>query len=73
MISTIPDEHPRTIINDGEVTPGGDAVVFGTKDTSFQEPLGHLYLFTPTDGTITSLLPGQTCSNGKVIVRDDEG
>lgn len=66
-LGTIPDPHPRTIINDAEVTPDGRAVVFGTKDTRFAEPLAGLYLFTPGDNRVTRLRDGQTCSNGKVF------
>lgn len=66
-LAAIPDTHPRTIINDAEIVPGGRAVVFGTKDVNFADPLAHLYLFTPSDNTITVLAGGQTCSNGKVF------
>lgn len=69
----IPDDHPRTIINDGEIVPGGRAVVFGTKDVKFAEPIADLYLFTPADRWITKLAGGQTCSNGKVFARDGSG
>ena len=72
-LATIPDDHPRTIINDGEVLPGGEAIVFGTKDTKFQEAIGYLYLFTLADSKITVLAAGQTCSNGKFFARDDQG
>jgi sugar lactone lactonase YvrE len=64
-LATIPDPHPRTIINDGEMTPDGSAIVFGTKDLRFAEPLGHLYLLTLADRQLTVLKDGQTCSNGK--------
>ncbi len=63
----LPDTNPRTIINDGEIVPGGRAIVFGTKDLQFEEPIGHLYLFTLNDYSLSVLLPGQTCSNGKVF------
>ncbi len=66
-LAAIPDTHPRTIINDAEIVPGGSAVVFGTKDTSFADPIAHLYLFTVADNSITVLADGQTCSNGKVF------
>lgn len=65
--ATIPDANPRTIINDGEIAPGGRAIVFGTKDTTFTEPIAHLYLFTLADHRLTVLADGQTCSNGKVF------
>lgn len=66
-LAAIPDADPRTIINDGEVVPGGRAVVFGTKDLKFAAPIAHLYLFTLDDHRLTVLAGGQTCSNGKVF------
>jgi sugar lactone lactonase YvrE len=66
----IPDPSPRTIINDGEGAPDGRAVVFGTKDLQFKEPIADLYLFTLDDRKVRTLAPGQTCSNGKVFARD---
>jgi sugar lactone lactonase YvrE len=73
LLDTIPDTDKRTIINDGEIVPGGAGIVFGTKDTQFREPIAHLYLYTLADGKLTTLLGGQTCSNGKVFVRDGNG
>lgn len=67
--ATIPDANPRTIINDGEIVPGGRAIVFGTKDLRFAEPIAHLYLFTLDDKKLVTLADGQTCSNGKVFAR----
>ncbi|MFO0801130.1 MAG: SMP-30/gluconolactonase/LRE family protein [Gemmataceae bacterium] len=67
------DPHPRTIINDAEPTPDGRAVVFGTKDTRFSEPLAGLYLLTLGDNRVSRLRGGQTCSNGKVFAPDDGG
>lgn len=64
---TIDDANPRTIINDGEIVPGGEAIVFGTKDVQFAEPLANLYLFTLADRRCTILADRQTCSNGKVF------
>lgn len=66
-LAAIPDTHPRTIINDAEIVPGGRAVVFGTKDTRFADAIAHLYLFTPGDNRVSVLADGQTCSNGKVF------
>ena len=71
--AAVPDENPRTIINDGEVVPGGRAVVFGTKDTAFADPIAHLYFYAMTDGVVSYLAPRQTCSNGKVFARDARG
>jgi sugar lactone lactonase YvrE len=70
-LAAIPDDSPRTIVNDGEPLPGGRGVVFGTKDVNFAEPIGHLYLLTLDDRKLTVLAGGQTCSNGKVFA--DEG
>jgi sugar lactone lactonase YvrE len=72
-LAAIDDTNPRTIINDGEVVPGGRAIVFGTKDVRFAEPIAHLYLFTIEDRRLTVLADGQTCSNGKVFERDADG
>lgn len=69
----IPDPHPRTIINDAEVTPDGRAVVFGTKDTRFAERLAGLYLLTLGDSRVSRLHGGQTCSNGKVFAAGPAG
>lgn len=66
-LARIPDDNPRTIINDGEIVPGGEAIVFGTKDLQFADPIAALYLFTITDGRVTRLAGGQVCSNGKVF------
>ncbi len=66
-LAMLPDTDPRVIINDGEVSPDGTAVIFGTKDTQFKKPIASLYLFTPADNRLTVLAGGQTCSNGKVF------
>ena len=66
-LAAIPDTNPRTVINDGEIVPGGRAIVFGTKDLKFADRIGHLYLFTLDDNQLTVLADGQTCSNGKVF------
>jgi sugar lactone lactonase YvrE len=72
-LATIPDDDPRTIINDGEIAPGGKAVVFGTKDVRFADPIAHLYLFTPDDRNLSVLADRQTCSNGKAFATDARG
>jgi sugar lactone lactonase YvrE len=66
-LAAIPDENARTIINDGEVVPGGKAVVFGTKDTQFKDAIAHLYLYTVDDNRVSVLADRQLCSNGKVF------
>jgi sugar lactone lactonase YvrE len=73
LVAAIPDDNPRTFINDAEIVPGGEAVVFGTKDVKFADPIGELYLFTVADRRLTKLAGGQTCSNGKVFARTDGG
>lgn len=72
-LAAIPDRNPRTIINDGAVVPGGKAVVFGTKDTRFADPIAHLYLYTVDDNRVSVLADRQTCSNGKVFAATDRG
>jgi sugar lactone lactonase YvrE len=67
-LATIPDDGPRTLINDGEVDVGGRSVVFGTKDVRFADPIGHLYRFDIESRRLTVLARGMTCSNGKVVV-----
>src|SRR5262245_19773831 len=72
-LAAIEDTSPRTIINDGEIVPGGRAIVSGTKDVRFADPIAHLYLFTIEDRQLSVLADGQTCSNGKVFARDTDG
>jgi sugar lactone lactonase YvrE len=72
-LAAIDDASPRTIINDGEIAPGGRAVVFGTKDIQFAESIANLYLFTLDDRKITTLADRQLCSNGKVFSREHRG
>ncbi|MBY0459419.1 MAG: SMP-30/gluconolactonase/LRE family protein [Gemmataceae bacterium] len=74
-LATIPDDNPRTIINDAEVVPGGEAVVFGTKDVQFdpEAKLAHLYLYTVADNRVSVLADKQVCSNGKVFATDARG
>ncbi len=66
-LATLRDDSPRTIINDAEIVPGGQAVVFGTKDLRFADPIAHCYLFPLADRKLTTLADGMTCSNGKVF------
>jgi sugar lactone lactonase YvrE len=74
-LATIPDNNPRTILNDAEIVPGGKAVVFGTKDTQFdsQAKLAQLYLYTVDDNRISVLADRQVCSNGKAFATDGRG
>ncbi len=72
-LAHIPDDNPRTIINDAEIVPGGKAVVFGTKDTMFKEQIANLYLYTVADNRVSLLADKQLCSNGKVFHADERG
>ncbi|HEV3440289.1 MAG TPA: SMP-30/gluconolactonase/LRE family protein [Gemmata sp.] len=72
-LARIPDDNPRTIINDAEIVPGGKAVVFGTKDTLFKEQIANLYLYTVDDNRVSLLADKQLCSNGKVFYTDERG
>jgi sugar lactone lactonase YvrE len=72
-LATIPDDNPRTIINDAEIVPGGKAIVFGTKDTQFKDPIANLYLYTVDDHRVSLLTDQQTCSNGKVFQTAERG
>src|SRR4051812_22006103 len=72
-LTKLQEISPRTIINDGEVVPGGREVVFGTKDLKFQIDIAALYLYALSDGSLSVLAPRQTCSNGKVFTRDARG
>lgn len=72
-LAKIPDANPRTIINDGEIVPGGDFILFGTKDTRFENPIAELYLMSLRNQQVHPLRPGQTCSNGKIIHTTDNG
>ncbi len=72
-LADIGDPNPRTIINDGEIVPGGRAIVFGTKDVRFAFPVAKLYLFTLDDRRLSVLAEGQLCSNGKCFAQDANG
>ena len=67
LLATIPQTAPRTMINDAQVVPGGEGIVFGTKDPVFQAQAGHLYHFSVKDKSIKILADDMTCSNGKVF------
>jgi sugar lactone lactonase YvrE len=64
-------DDPKTIINDGIATPFG--VIFGTKELNFRDPLAHLYLYRYGANKVEILRDGQTCSNGKVVLRRNDG
>jgi sugar lactone lactonase YvrE len=70
LLANIPQTTPHTMINDAQVVPGGDGIVFGTKDPAFRTPAGQLYHFSVMDNSIKVLATGMTCSNGKVFSPD---
>ena len=61
----------RVAINDGLAVEGG--VLFGTKHLGFSEPIAGLYFLESATRKVHRVLGGQTCSNGKVLMRDAEG
>ena len=61
----------RTIINDGMAHE--DNLIFGTKELTFSKTVAGLYLFRGRDQKLTRLRGDQICSNGKVILRHDDG
>lgn len=69
--TSIPDDSPRTIINDAEASPDGAFVVFGTKDTEFRDSIAKLYSLDLRTRAGRTILEGQTCSNGKVFQQLD--
>jgi sugar lactone lactonase YvrE len=64
-------EDERVIINDGLAIEGG--VLFGTKHLDFDQPVAALYHYDVRSATLTELISDQTCSNGKMLIRDTEG
>jgi sugar lactone lactonase YvrE len=72
-LASISDASDRTLLNDGEIVPGGKAILFGTKDFFFREAIAHLYLYTVDDQKLTVLQDQQLCSNGKVFAADSSG
>lgn len=67
---TVSDD-PRVVINDGLAVEGG--LLFGTKHLGFSEPIAGLYFLDSATRKVHQVLGGQTCSNGKVLMRDAEG
>ena len=67
---TVSDDS-RVVINDGLAVEGG--VLFGTKHLGFSEPIAALYFLDSATRKVHQILGGQTCSNGKVLMRDGEG
>lgn len=64
-------EDERIVINDGAAVEGG--VLFGTKHLEFNQAIAALYFFDPVSRVIRTVLGGQTCSNGKVLIAEGDG
>lgn len=60
----------NTVINDGE--PCEQGIIFGTKDLEFAEEKAGLYLWQKSDNSLKRLRSDQICSNGKVILSENE-
>ncbi len=61
----------NTIINDGLVYE--DNLIFGTKDLEFSTKKAGLYLYRGSDSKLIRLRDDQICSNGKAIIKSDDG
>ncbi|MEZ6042267.1 MAG: SMP-30/gluconolactonase/LRE family protein [Planctomycetaceae bacterium] len=61
----------NTIINDGVIFEGN--LVLGCKELEFKTKKAGLYLWRRSDRQLIQLRDDQICSNGKAIVRDDDG
>ena len=61
----------NTIINDGVVFE--DNLIFGTKDLEFATKKAGLYLYRGSDRKLICLRDDQICSNGKGILKAEDG
>jgi len=68
--SDIDSAVDNTIINDGVVYDGH--LIFGCKELEFKTQKAGLYLWT-ADSRLVKLRDDQICSNGKAIVKDQDG
>ncbi len=59
-----------TIINDGTTLKSG--VIFGCKDLQFKDKKAGLYFWRKHDKQLFPLRHDQTCSNGKVMLDEDD-
>jgi sugar lactone lactonase YvrE len=55
----------RVVINDGLAVDGG--LLFGTKHTTFKEPVACMYFFEAATRTLHTLDNRQICANGKFL------
>ncbi len=60
-----------TIVNDGLIFENN--LIFGTKDLEFKTKKASLYLFRMADRKLIKLAGEQICSNGKVVLKQDNG
>lgn len=67
----IDEQVENTIINDGLAYE--DNLIFGTKDLEFATKKAGLYLFRGSDQSLIQLRDDQICSNGKSVLRTDDG
>tara|TARA_R110002073_G_scaffold133122_14_gene280264 strand:- start:30839 stop:31879 length:1041 start_codon:yes stop_codon:yes gene_type:complete len=67
----IDSDVTNTIINDGTFYENN--LVFGTKDLEFATKKAGLYLYRGRDSKLIRLRDDQICSNGKSIVKSDDG
>jgi sugar lactone lactonase YvrE len=61
----------NTIINDGMVVDNN--LIFGTKDLEFATKKAGLYLYRGLDQKLICLRDDQICSNGKAVIKSDDG
>ena len=72
-LATIPDDDPRTMINDARWCPAARPSCSARRIREFKEPIANLYLYTVDDNRVSVLADKQTCSNGKVFASDSRG
>lgn len=68
-ICRIDNIAPDTIINDACMFELG--LIIGTKDVDVKDPIAAIYYYSFQHRTLTRLLDGQTCSNGKVVIQSN--
>ena len=68
FVTGIDDGVTGTVINDGLCYDGH--LIFGGKDTAFEEHKAGLYLLRSGETELVKLSDSQLCSNGKLIIAD---
>lgn len=71
LASGVDDGVDNTVINDGVVYDGN--LIFGCKDLEFATKKAGLYLWRSADQQLIRLRDDQICSNGKAVIRGDQG